>query len=321
MTERAIFLDRDDTLITDPGYLNHPDQVRLIDGVSKPLAELKSIGYKLIVATNQSAVAKGIITEKVLGDIHQRLGSLLSAKGAGLDAIYYCPYHPEGVIPKYRRESEDRKPNPGMIVRAAREMDIDLSESWLIGNSDRDIQAGQRAGCRTILIVKRSRFMQTFRKRPKPDFEAVNMKEAVNIIKKHRRTSSKSLTKPPSGAAEPPKETRRTRLSRRRSVTREKEPVIVSTGNEEVEKQSTEQLLEGIFKELKTTRRVERFGQFSLGRLIAGIVQIVVFFCLLISILLMMEPDRQNELVLIALGFAIVLQLMVLSFYIMQGRR
>ncbi len=118
MPYKAIFLDRDDTLIEDPGYISSPDQVKLLEGVPQALSELKSLGYKLIVVTNQSAVARGIITEKVLETIHNRLCSLLAEHGVYLDAIYYCPYHPDGVIPKYRKESNDRKPNPGMLLTA-----------------------------------------------------------------------------------------------------------------------------------------------------------------------------------------------------------
>ncbi len=339
MADRAIFLDRDDTLITDPGYLNHPDQVRLLEGVAKSLVELKNMGYKLIVVTNQSAIARGIITEKTLGDIHQRLQTLLSVKGAQLDGIYYCPYHPDGVIQKYRIESDERKPNPGMILKAAREMDIDLSLSWLIGNSDRDIEAGQRAGCRTILIIKRSRLIQIRTKGHQPDFQAVNMKEAINIIKKHRRLPARSQVKraavvQASNNEERLEEPVRKRISRRRPVVREEVTTkpIPSTeeqkpnaeqmpSNKADAQANPDQLPDGVLKELKTMQRTERYGEFSLARLTAGVFQIVVVFCLLLSVWLLMEPNRNNELILITLGFAAVVQLMTLSFYIMRDRK
>ena len=142
MSEKAIFLDRDDTLIEDPGYINDPEQVKLLDGVPEALIQLKNLGYKLIVVTNQSAVAHGIVTEKVLDEIHERLKQLLADKNAFLDRIYYCPYHPEGVVPKYCKESNSRKPSPGMLLKAADEMDIDLSRSWCVGKRNRDIEAG-----------------------------------------------------------------------------------------------------------------------------------------------------------------------------------
>ncbi len=152
MFNKAILFDRDDTLIADPGYINHPDQVTLLDGVAKALIDLKSLRYKLVIVSNQSAVARGIVTEKVLDEIHDRLKQLLAEKGAYIDQIYYCPYHPDGVIAKYRKESELRKPNPGMLLTAAKEMNIDLSQSWMIGDSSRDVEAGLSAGCKTILI-------------------------------------------------------------------------------------------------------------------------------------------------------------------------
>jgi len=335
MADKAIFLDRDDTLIRDTGYLNHPDQVRLIEGVVKSLVELKNMDYKLIVVTNQSAVARGIITEKMLDDIHQRLQTLLSAKGAQLDAIYYCPYHPDGVIQKYRTESDERKPNPGMILRAAKEKDIDLSSSWLIGNSDRDIEAGQRAGCRTILIIKRSRLIQIRTKGPQPDFQAVNMKEAINIIKKHRRLPARNQVKrtiaAPAGKTEEEIEKPvRKKITRHRAVvteevtaeqkpsTEQKPNAEQRPSNEAASQANGDQLLNGVLRELKTMQRTERYGEFSLARLIAGVLQIVVVFCLLISLWLLMEPNRNNELILITLGFAAVIQLMTLSFYIMR---
>ena len=132
-THKAIFLDRDNTLIEDPGYINHPDQVRLLDGVPEALLGFSRLNYKLILVTNQSGVARGILTEATLKEIHQRLQRLLGENGVSLDRIYYCPYHLEGAIEKYRKASEDRKPNPGMLLKAARDINIDLIRSWRWG--------------------------------------------------------------------------------------------------------------------------------------------------------------------------------------------
>jgi len=116
MSNTAVFFDRDGTLIHDPGYLNHPDQVELLDGAAEALKELQLLGYKTVVVSNQSGVARGMITEETLKRIHGRLEELLAQKGASLDRIYYCPYHPDGAIARYRKDSDWRKPQPGMLA-------------------------------------------------------------------------------------------------------------------------------------------------------------------------------------------------------------
>lgn len=312
MSNKAVFLDRDNTLIEDPGYINHPDQVKLLDGVPEALIELKALDYALIVVSNQSAVARGVVTEKVLGEIHDRLKYLLAEKGACLDRIYYCPYHPDGVIPKYRKASDYRKPNPGMLLAADDEMGIDLSQSWMIGNSDCDIEAGLRAGCKTILINRPLHHEQpapcSSLAGTNPDYTAVNLKEAVNIIKKYRHSSNERRA-----------QTHSVPTYQTKSVSQVAEQLTLS---EPVEVQrQTEQLLKNILEQLKSMQRANMFGEFSIMRLIAGIVQIIVLFCLLVTIWLLMSPSRQDSSVLIALGFAAVLQMMSLSFYMMRGRK
>ncbi|MHC4745182.1 MAG: D-glycero-alpha-D-manno-heptose-1,7-bisphosphate 7-phosphatase, partial [Planctomycetota bacterium] len=201
MSNKAIFLDRDDTLIDDPGYLSDPDQVRLLSGAARALVQFKAMGYKLVVVTNQSAVARGIITEETLSEIHDRLENLLAKENAFLDAIYYCPYHPEGSVAKFRRPSNDRKPNPGMLLKAAKDLDIDLGKSWMIGNGSDDVEAGLRAGCKTILIDLPSRQNQAKPGDPTPHFRAVNITEALNIVKKNNR-----LPKEPAPSEDKPAE-------------------------------------------------------------------------------------------------------------------
>jgi D,D-heptose 1,7-bisphosphate phosphatase len=386
MSEKAIFLDRDDTLIEDPGYINNPDQVRLLDGVAEALIELKGLGYKLVVVTNQSAVARGIVTEKVLGEIHDRLRQLLAERNAFLDAIYYCPFHPEGVVPKYRKESDWRKPNPGMLHKAAEEMDIDLSQSWCIGNGSRDVEAGRRAGCKTILIDKPAHHKPAAPTvspgAAVPDHRAVNIKEAVNIIKKHLRSSaqpqvqmaavaqavaaSQTVAKeaseiaesPPTPAPEgdkfkPEPEIREPRVrlaapmpEQRPPAARPETPPAKEARPHRAENKlqppepktkridfkapaaepalpvdTIREMLNSILGQLKTMQREEMFGEFSVMRLIAGVVQIIVLFCLLVTVWLLMSPERRDSSVFIALGFAIIFQLMALTFYIMHGKR
>jgi D-glycero-D-manno-heptose 1,7-bisphosphate phosphatase len=152
MANKAVFLDRDNTLIEDPGYLSDSAAVKVLPGVDLALKSLAQAGFKLVVVTNQSGVARGLLTEQNLADVHAEMRRQLAAEGAHLDAIYYCPYHAEGTVEGYAVESELRKPKPGMLLKAAEELDIDLSASWMVGDSPRDIEAGQRAGCRTIRV-------------------------------------------------------------------------------------------------------------------------------------------------------------------------
>lgn len=375
MSDKAIFLDRDDTLIEDPGYINSPEQVKLLDGVAEALIELKGLGYKLVVVTNQSAVARGIVTEKVLGAIHNRLKQLLAEKNAFLDGIYYCPYHPDGAVKKYRKESDFRKPKPGMLLKAAEEMDIDLGQSWCVGNSISDMKAGLRAGCKTILLDLPSHQQQLEPGQPRPDYKAVNIKEVVNIIKKHHRSSvevelqthsapmaqtepvrqateqipeavepasqaaeqipevvepASQTTEQTPEVAEPVSQTEEQQLQSALQEPQTKpteqetpgdrtEPSTNFTNSFEVEKISAG--LNSVLKQLKSMQRSDMFGEFSIMRLMAGIIQILVLFCLLMTIWFLMSPNSQDNSVFVALGFAMVLQLMSLTFYIMHGRK
>ena len=309
MSNKAIFLDRDDTLIQDPGYIDSPEQVKLLDGAAEALAELSSMGYKLVVVSNQSAVARGLVTKKVLDKIHERLEELLMEKGVRLDGIYYCPYHVDGVVEKYRKESLDRKPNPGMLLKASEEMDIDRSNSWMIGDKDHDVEAGQQAGCKTILIDHPVHDQKPVEFNSNPDYKAVNMKEAVNIIKKHTRSPQKDKTQNRVALPEQPEST---------SKTSEQENTM---DNKKTISERTESLLTNILDQLKKMQRTELFEDFSAMRLIAGTVQIFVPFCLLIAIWFLMRPNGQYNPVFVSLGFAIVFQLMALTFYSMHNRK
>ncbi len=314
MSNKAIFLDRDDTLIYDSGYINDPEHVRLLDGVAEALVELKSMDYKLVVVSNQSAVARGIITEKVLGKIHERLRKLLTVKGAFLDKIYYCPYHPEGTVERYSKESDLRKPNHGMLIKASEEMSISLEESWMIGDSSSDIEAGLRAGCKTILLDSPSRKKRLEPCEVEPDYAAVNIKEAVNIIKKHNRSGGQ--TKKPTQSI-PKSQTK----SNSNDTQSQDTTMSIQNAEPPAHHGKTEQLLSHILEQLKRAQRADMFGEFSIMRLLAGVVQVFVLFCLLISIWFLMSPTQKGNAIFISLGFAIVLQLMALTFFMMQGRK
>lgn len=328
MASVAVFLDRDGTLIDDPGYLNHPDQIRLLDGAAEGLRELADLGYKLVVVSNQSAVARGMVSEEMLERIHERLREVLRSEGISLDAIYYCPYHPDGVIPEYSKTSEWRKPEPGMLLTAAEEMDIDLSQSWMVGDKPSDVLAGQNAGCRTILI--RSGPAARDAETGQPDHIAVNMREAANMIKKFHRVP-RHPSPAPVDETDPDDDSDIESDDEAYTVTRiEAEEITAGPFKADIAapdpepslpNQETSQLLADILEQLKRMQKHELYGEFSIMRLLAGIVQVFVPFCLLLALWLFMSPNRDYNTIYVTLGFAVALQTMALTFYIMQERR
>lgn len=196
MAQKAVFFDRDDTLISDSGYMKRPEQVNLLPGVPETLIQLKKMGYLLVVVTNQSGVARGFLTEDDLDNIHQEFKRQLAAEGAVIDGLYYCPYHPDGDVKDFSIESNLRKPNAGMFFQAEEDLDIDLTQSWMIGDSYRDIQAGKAAGCHTILVDVPGKIRKKKNSDAEPDRKAVNLREAVNIIRMYEfHQKAKSVKK------------------------------------------------------------------------------------------------------------------------------
>jgi len=150
----AIFLDRDGTLIRDVGYLYRQEQVEILPKVAEAIRLLRGQGFLLVVVTNQSAVARGRLTEEDLGHIHDALNTRLAQDGAQLDGIYYCPHHPtEGVGP-YHAECDCRKPNTGMIVKAVSDLGLDPSSSYVVGDQTRDMELAERIGAKGVRIAR-----------------------------------------------------------------------------------------------------------------------------------------------------------------------
>jgi D-glycero-D-manno-heptose 1,7-bisphosphate phosphatase len=145
----AVFLDRDGTLIEDRHYLADPALVRILPGVAQGLRRLRTAGFVCVVVTNQSGIGRGMFAEADYHRVHAEMIRQLAAEGATLDAAYFCPAAPaaEGAD-----ERPDRKPAPGMLLRAAADLELDLTRSWTIGDAPRDVEAGRRAGCRGILV-------------------------------------------------------------------------------------------------------------------------------------------------------------------------
>jgi D-glycero-D-manno-heptose 1,7-bisphosphate phosphatase len=150
---RAAFLDRDGVIIEDVDWLIQPGQIRVLPGVPQALRRLAQAGFRLIVATNQPVVARGLATEAQLETLHAAVAAQLTAAGAPpLDRFYFCPHHPNATLPAYRVICDCRKPRPGLLLRAARDFRLDLRASFMIGDRPTDIAAGAAAGCRTILV-------------------------------------------------------------------------------------------------------------------------------------------------------------------------
>lgn len=173
--QKAIFLDRDGVINKYVGFLTDIKDFELIDGVTDAIKKINDNGYLAIVVTNQPVIARGEVTFAELNQIHNKMETLLGLDGAYVDAIYYCPHHPhkgyEGEVPELKFECECRKPKPGMLLHAAKDFNIDLSKSVMIGDSENDMIAGKNAGCSTILIGESEEYKC-----------ADNLLNAVNMI-------------------------------------------------------------------------------------------------------------------------------------------
>jgi len=148
----AVFLDRDGTLNEEVDYLHRAEDVVLTPGSAQALARLNALGIPVIVITNQSGIGRGFFGWEDYGAVMERISELLALEGARIDAVYACPYHEEGLGIYHATDHPDRKPNPGMILRAAEEHGLDLSRAWMIGDKEIDVEAGHRAGCRSVLV-------------------------------------------------------------------------------------------------------------------------------------------------------------------------
>jgi D-glycero-D-manno-heptose 1,7-bisphosphate phosphatase len=151
---KAIFLDKDGTLIPDIPYNIDPAKIELHTDAVKGLKALQNEGYLLIIVSNQSGIARGYFSEADFTAVIDRITTLLQDAGIRLTDFFYCPHHPEGTAEGYNRDCQCRKPSPGMLEEAAAKHNVDLNRSWMIGDILNDVEAGNRAGCRTILVDK-----------------------------------------------------------------------------------------------------------------------------------------------------------------------
>jgi len=184
--KRAVFIDRDGTISEEVGYINHASRFRLFPYAASAIRYLNENGWLAILVTNQAGVARGYFSEEMIQTVHAAMTRELETKGARLDAIYYCAHHPSvGELP-YRFDCDCRKPKPGLISRAARDFDIDLNHSWMIGDRYSDIELARNAGLKSAFVLsgygrgewehQRDKWIET------PDLLAENLLEAVQLI-------------------------------------------------------------------------------------------------------------------------------------------
>jgi len=252
MSTRAVFLDRDGTVIEDTSYVDDPSGVRLLPGVADAIRRLSDAQYLVVIVSNQSGVARGLFDEETLSAVHQRVEELLAERGATIDGAYYCPYldGPEATVEKYRRDSDLRKPNPGMLLQAADELGIDLAQSWMIGDGSRDVEAGKRAGCRTIRLAAEPD--------PEATYTAPNLLRAADIVTKG--SGGPNASKTPAASGLPPRNEKST----------------VQATNETV------RMLERIHDQLERANRPKRQHDFSVLRLFGALLQM---FAIVLAVL------------------------------------
>lgn len=284
MADPAVFLDRDRTLTEDPGYLADPDAVRLLPGVGQALCKLRQAGFRLVVVSNQSAIARGLLDEQSLEQIHDRLRTVLAEQGAYLDAIYYCPYldGPEATVEAYRRDSDLRKPRPGMLLQAARDLELDLKASWAVGDSDKDVAAGRAAGCRTILLASDPNPAA----RSDAEFVAADLSAAAEVILSESPSRSGALAQ-----ADRP------------------------TGQ-------TDKLLRQVVDELRQQRRLRSQPDFTLTMLFGLIAQLGALLAAAMAVLSLLAVDpAAGGRAVIQLFFALWLQVLALTMFVWHRRR
>ncbi len=177
MKNKAVFLDRDGVIIIDKHYISNPEDVELTYNAAKAIKILSGKGYKTVVVTNQSGIARGYYTERDYKKVTQKMENLLDREGAKLDLILCSPYHPEGKIKKYTKKSNMRKPGAGMFLKATEKLGIDFEQSFMIGDKASDVKAGKSLGMKTILIKSEYGGMEE-----NPDYYFDSLYEAVTEI-------------------------------------------------------------------------------------------------------------------------------------------
>lgn len=182
MLPKAVFLDKDGTLIENVPYNVNPDLIRLAKGAGEALRMLHAAGFQLLVVSNQAGIAHGRFPEESLRPVEERLRQMLAEYGVPLAGFYYCPHHPDGIVHRYAIRCFCRKPSPGLLFQAAREHSLNLAASWFVGDILNDVEAGRRADCRTVLIDNGNETEWKLSPLRKPHFSVKDLPSSARLI-------------------------------------------------------------------------------------------------------------------------------------------
>jgi len=337
MTRPAIFFDRDNTLIIGNDYLGDPAKVVLVSGAAEAIARARSMGFATVVVSNQSGVARGMFGEDDVRAVNARMDEMLCAENgeAIIDRHEFCPFHPQAPVEKYRLDSDRRKPRPGMLLAAAKEMDLDLAASWMIGDAARDVEAGKRAGCRAILFSDQSLPASPAAQAPPrvpPDFVASNLGQAMDYIAASRAQAPSTppvaeaiSPSVPDAPAEASISTSLARVPRAASDEPPPEPLespqpfMPDTPSPSPEQSISgtrlEKLAEQILQELRRRHEIEHVD-FSVSKLLAGIVQVVA-----VAVMFLAYLNKDSTGLEAIMLLAIFLQAMTCSLLIMSRQK
>jgi D-glycero-D-manno-heptose 1,7-bisphosphate phosphatase len=371
MKRPAVFFDRDNTLIASDGYLGDPSKVTLVSGAADAIARTRQLGYAVVVISNQSGVARGMFSEEDVNAVNARMDELLAAENpaAIVDRHEFCPFHPDGTVDVYARESDRRKPKPGMILSAAEKLALDLSRSWVVGDAGRDIEAGKSVGCRTVLFTDASLKKSPAageRAKVDADYVVTTLGEAVDYVQRNPDPSVAPQVPParpmvntaPAAAStahiEMPSPTSSTqavatqdeppatpgprvpkvaigskyvppagkvitrdevteRPARRAATVADDTPRPVASSMGGTERM--ESLLEQISLELRRQHEHHE-GDFSVSKLLAGVVQVLALAILFLSYLKRTDNSLQTYLMI-----ALILQTLTISLLIMSRQK
>jgi D-glycero-D-manno-heptose 1,7-bisphosphate phosphatase len=375
MKRPAVFFDRDNTLIASDGFLGDPAKVVLVAGAADAIARARQLGYAVVVISNQSGVARGMFSEEDVQAVNARMDELLTAENptAVVDRHEFCPFHPDGTVDVYAKESDRRKPKPGMIQSSAEKLALDLSRSWVIGDAARDIEAGKSAGCRTILFNDAKLKKSPAAEQPlkvEPDYVVTTLAEAIAYIERnpdpamapvvppapvqitassHAAPAAASAVRvemplpapdptatstaappttprvpkvaigskyvPPAGKASVTRDDSGERSAARSFATRDDTDAPRSAAPPATSTERMESLLEQIALELRRQHE-HHDGDFSVSKLLAGIVQVIALAILFLAYLKRGDNSLQTYLML-----ALILQTLTISLLIMSRQK